>query len=341
MMWDEYKNNFLEKAKLAGKNKAYCDNWLDYAKKLHDQNIPIIYSPEHFSKLVGYSLFYIYSASNAQEFFYRRYKIPKKNGGKRIISEPLPGLKNIQRWILKEILNNLSFSAYAKAYISGKSVKDNARFHQNCKVVMTLDINDYFGNIHFNKVLELFLSLGYKENVSVLLANLCTFRKALPQGAPTSPAISNLCSLELDNMISVFTKERGVRYTRYADDMTFSGDFNAKWLYKKIKEIVIKNGFCLNYKKTRFLYCWQRQLVTGLVVNKKMNVRKDIRKKLRQEVYYIKKHGIDNHMAYIGEKKSNYLEHLIGIAGYATFISPKNEEMRNIYTFLRSLLVKM
>lgn len=206
MRWKRYECEFQKRAKNVGKCDEYINGWLAYAKKLYEQGLPIIYSVDHFSKLVGYSTDYIYSISNSSKHFYRTFFIAKKDGTKRQIDEPLPGLKNIQRWILDEILNKLSVSKYAKAYVKKRSVRSNAYYHRNRKCIIALDIKEYFASIHYSKVFSFFLSLGYTEHVACVLSNICLLNNALPQGAPTSPALSNLCTKDLDDDLSAFVK---------------------------------------------------------------------------------------------------------------------------------------
>lgn len=143
MDWEDYKNEFIRVAKKNEKNEDYCDKWLKYAKKLYDKRLPIIFNQEHLCLLLGYKKQYVYSVSNSPADFYRYYKIPKKNGNFRQISEPLPSLKEIQKWILDNILVNVDTSVYAKAYIKKKSIKDNARFHRKQKVLLSLDIKNF------------------------------------------------------------------------------------------------------------------------------------------------------------------------------------------------------
>ena len=338
MRWKTYECAFQERAQNVGKNDEYIEKWLSYAKKLYDQGLPIIYSVDHFSKLVGYSTEYIYAITNSSKHFYRTFSIPKKNGELRQIDEPLPGLKNIQRWILDEILNKLPVSKYAKAYVKKRSVKSNAYYHRNKNIIITLDIKDYFASIHFVKVVNVFLSLGYVEQVAYILANMCLLKNSLPQGAPSSPALSNLCTNDLDNDLSEFVKGKGIMYTRYADDITFSGKFiNVKLFYKNIKQLVNKHGFRLNYTKTRVLYKHQRQLVTGVVVNEKLQITKDIRHKIRQSIYYIKKFGLKEHARRIGEDEDKYYKYLLGVIGFALFINPKDERLLSDMKYLKNI----
>lgn len=328
MNWDEYRNNYIRTAKLKGKTDEYCIEQLEYARKLFDKQLPIIYNQEHLCKLVGYDKIYVYAASNNPNPFYRKFFIKKKNGKLREINEPLPSLKEIQEWILKEILSHIEVSPYAKAYIKGKSIIDNARFHKKQKKVLSMDLSDFFPSIGYNRVLEVFKSAGYRDNVAVMLANLCSLNNQLPQGAPTSPALSNIIAIELDSKIVNNISEKKIRYTRYADDLTFSGDFNEGDVIKSIERIVVQQGFCVNHKKTRVRKRNQRQEVTGIVVNEKMQVCRQIRRKIRNEAYYIKKYGFDSHMEHTKNEKSNHLYYLIGLASYALSINPEDKRMK-------------
>ena len=201
MIWEEYEKNYREIAKLEGKSDDYCINQLCYAKKLFDQGLPIIYSQKHLSLLLGYSLEYLYAVSNSSTKFYRSFNIPKKSGGLRRIDEPLPSLKEIQKWILTEILDCIPESPYSKAYTKGKSVKDNARIHRNQDKILLMDLKDFFGSISFGRVFSLFLKLGYRESVAVMLSNLCCYKNYLPQGACTSPKLANLVAKHMDYRI--------------------------------------------------------------------------------------------------------------------------------------------
>lgn len=338
MNWISYKKDFIEKAKKNGKSDEYCDCHLKYAKKLVDNNVPIIYNTEHLSKLVGYDIELLYAISNDQIKFYRRYYIPKKDKTLREICEPLPTLKEIQKWILDNILNNQKSSGYSKAFRNGVSIKDNASYHIESNLILSLDIKDYFPSIKYNRVYNFYYGLGYTKSVAVLLSNLCLLNGSLPQGAPTSPALSNLVTKNIDKNISNFTNKRKIRYTRYADDMTFSGNFNAGEIISFVNHVLSINGFKLNRSKIRTRKQFQQQEVTGIVVNKKMQISKKKRKEIRQSFYYINKYGIDSHMERINVKnKKQYLQSFIGEIEFALFVNKDDKELNTI----RDGLVKL
>lgn len=343
MKWEEYKTKFYHYAIFEGKNQEYIDKCLGYAKKLFDQGLPIIYDQLHLSLLVGYEEKYLLKVSNSQELFYREFDILKKNKREyRTISEPLPNLKNIQRWILSELLSNLEPSEYSKAFRAGFSIKDNARFHRRQTKLLTIDIKDYFGSINFNKVYLFYRNLGYSKQVSVMLANLCTLNNGLPQGSPTSPMLSNLITKRLDIRISGFCKKHDIRYTRYADDLTFSGEFNEGFIIKFVKQLLQSEGFTINESKTRVRKKNQRQEVTGIVVNEKMQASRKYRRDFRQSMYYVKRYGLDSHVKRINNvNKLNYLYHLLGMANFINDINPNDKEVKEDYQYLKNLLLKI
>lgn len=328
MKWEDYSRKFEEKCLLEKKSKEFITEKLDYAKSLFDKGLPIIFDDLHLSYLTGYHLDYIYKVSNSPKKFYRNFKIVKKNGKERLISEPLPNLKDIQRWILDNILMKCSINSYIKSYIPNKSIKDNARFHRKQEVVLNLDIKDYFPSIKSEKVYKYFKSLGYSVFVSTFLTKICTLNNSLPQGSPTSPMLSNLITNNIDIQLSKFCVKNKIRYTRYADDLTFSGNFNEGFVIKIAEKILMLNGFLLNKEKIRARRKHQRQEVTGIVVNKKMQVSKEKRKKLRQEMYYINKFGLNDHLEKIKVESDYYLDRLLGICNFILFINSKDEEVK-------------
>ena len=179
----------------------------------------------------------------------------------------MPSLKEIQRWILDNIIVNVNRSVSAKAYIKNKSIKENARFHKRQNVVLSLDVEKFFDSITSDKIFNVFKQLGYVDDVTVMLTNLCCLDNKLPQGAPTSPVLSNIILEEFDNAIGSYTNKNKIRYTRYADDMTFSGDFNPGQVICFVKNRLFPLGLKLNHNKTRTRRIGQRQEGTGKRVN--------------------------------------------------------------------------
>ena len=333
--FDQYKMRFSVIANEMGYQRDEIEKMLYYAEHLNDQNLPIIFDQYHLSRLVGYDYTYLLGAANAQSYFYKHYEIPKKSGGVRSIEEPLPSLKYIQTWILENILAPASeklVSPVAKAFMPRLNLRDNARFHRKMDVVVALDLHDFFGSINFGEVYGVFKKLGYCNSVVMMLTKLCMYKGSLPQGAPTSPMLSNLMFYDLDEKIFHYCQKRKIRYTRYADDMTFSGnDIKINRLISYIKMLVKYRHLTLNEEKTRVMRKGCSQRVTGVVVNEYMQVPKVYRDKVRQEVYYCIKYGFAEHMKRISLPSwittvEIYQHHLLGKINYILQINSKDEE---------------
>lgn len=326
MNFAHYKDAFFKEAHIKGHSFINIKRCLNYAEVLFAHQVPVIYNPTHLSELVGYKKEYLKKASLFPDYFYRDFAITKKNGSKRLISEPLPSLKEIQIWILKNILYKIPVSAFAKAYKPKVTLLENIRFHKNQPKVFTLDLENFFPSISVKAVENVFQKLGYSPLVTKLLSRLCTKNGNLPQGAPTSPYLSNLIFKEADEAIAIYCKDYKIRYTRYADDMSFSGDFDQEKLLKIVTETVRKLYLSINTNKTKLMTQNMRQTICGVVVNTKMQVVFHKRNKIRQELYYIKKFGFQEHLIYINNDQHNYLEHLLGKINFILQINPKDEE---------------
>jgi RNA-directed DNA polymerase len=338
MEWGTYRKHLIKEAEIKKFKPELIKILVSYSKELFKKELPVIFDVNHFSLLVGYNTNYIMGACNNPQNFYRVFEIKKKNGGNRTISEPLPVLKKIQRWILDEILSKCKEEIYAKGYVRGKSIKDSGRFHVNKDVVLTVDIKNFFPSIDFSKVYLVFKKLGYSKKVSFFLTRLSCLNNGLPQGAPTSPTLSNLIMKRCDRRIGGFCLGRGIMYTRYADDLTFSGNFEPGLVINFIKAVLVDDGFELNETKIRALRRCQSQRVHGFVVNEKIQAQRKIRRKLRQDVYYIEKFGINHHLEKNEIYKAHYLEHLLGIADYIIFLNPYDIKIKECREKIRSLI---
>jgi len=239
-------------------------------------------------------------------------------------------LMRIQRNILHHILDGYEVSSCATAYHKGAGVVSNARVHTGKHVVMKLDIKDFFGSISFPMVLKSVFSVRYyPPAVGTMLTALCCCNDFLPQGAPTSPAVSNLVMKHFDESINKLCENKGISYTRYCDDMTFSGDFNPDLVIRKVSGYLNAMGFELNETKTRILYRNGRQAVTGIVVNEKLQVSRDYRRKLRQEIFYCQKYGAKSHLerneSAAGIPENQYLLSLLGRIQYVLLVNPEDQ----------------
>ena len=282
----------------------------------------------------------IYSISNNIEKNYKVYKIKKRNGKYRTIYEPNSMLKQIQKQILINILNNKSISKYAKAYHKGISLKDNAIPHINKKIILKLDIKNFFENISFLDVYNSCFSIEYfPKSVGFILTYLCTYDNHLTQGSPTSAYISNLIMKEFDVEIGNWCNINDISYTRYSDDMTFSGNFNPSELIIKIRKMLYKLGLELNNDKIHIVNKSQSQSVTGIIVNEKLQVNAKYRNKIRQEIYYIKKFGLKSHLnkCNINVNELKYLDKLYGRILYVLQINKFDQEFLKYKKFIEEL----
>jgi RNA-directed DNA polymerase len=238
---------------------------------------------------------------------YTRFTIPKRRGGERTIEAPSDKLKALQRRVVHRLLNPLPMHDAATGFVPGRSIVDNARPHVGSGVVINLDLADFFPTISADRVTEMFRALGWDADAANLLARMCTNEGHLPQGAPTSPAISNLVCRRLDERLSRLAEHYKGNYTRYADDITLSlpglgrnkrlrkhrGQSRTDWpskparpptrsLLTLIRKIIEEEGFKIQMKKkVRVQRPHQRQTATGLVVNQSVNLPRAARRRIR------------------------------------------------------------
>lgn len=282
----------------------------------------------------------LYSISNNVKNNYRIYKIKKRNGKYRTIYEPNSLLKHIQKQILINILDNKAISKYAKAYHKGINLKDNALPHINKEIILKLDIKNFFDNISFIDIYNSCFSIEYfPKSVGMLLTSLCTYDGHLIQGTPTSAYISNLVMREFDECLGSWCELQNISYTRYSDDMTFSGNFNPSEVIIKVRKMLYKLGLELNASKICVINKSKSQRVTGVVVNEKVQVNSKYRNKIRQEIYYINKFGLESHLLKDNIKISpqRYLNILYGKILYVLQINENDEEFKKYKIIVKKL----
>ena len=281
----------------------------------------------------------LYGLSNHPEDHYTKKKIPKRQGGFRTLYTPDPLLKYVQRQILRRVLVQFPVSGCACAYRSGGSTRANAIPHVGKEKILKLDIHDFFASISYISVCQrAFPGTIFPPQVQTLLASLCCYDSMLPQGAPTSPYISNLVMKPFDGYMEEWCRQRGISYTRYCDDMTFSGSFDAREVTAKVRAFLLCLGFELNEKKSRLITQGGRQEVTGLVVNDHVQVSKAYRRRLRQEWYYIRKYGLKGHLARINYNNTEeaYLASFSGKINHVLQSCPEDAYFQEIKLALRS-----
>ena len=236
---------------------------------------------------------------------YVTFAIRKRSGGQRLIHAPKRRLKAIQRMLHEQLVSKLPVSPFAHGFRKGRSVATNAAPHAGKAVVIKLDIADCFPTIHLGRVRGLLIAYGYSYPVAQTLAVLMTEPPRQPvevdgklfhvpvgpracvQGAPTSPGLCNAVLLKLDRRLAGLAQKHGFAYTRYADDLTFSGQdvTKIKLLVTIAARIAREEGLPLNPAKTRVLRAGQRQSVTGVVVNKAIGLSRQERRRLRAALH--------------------------------------------------------
>jgi RNA-directed DNA polymerase len=303
-----------------------------------ENELPSLDSPKQLAEALGLTIAQLkglcYHRDAATSLHYTRFTIPKRDGTQRAIWAPKKKLKAAQRWVLHHIVERLPTHGAAQGFLVGRSTVTNAAVHANSRVVLKMDVKDFFPTVTWRRVKGVFRRAGYREQISTLLALLCTEAprevvelegktyyvslgpRCLPQGAPTSPALTNALCLRLDRRLTGLAKKLGWRYTRYADDLTFSLPADAKDtppdpLIKLVTTIAAGEGFTIKGEKTRLARSGRRQTVTGLVVNRDLPPRapRKLRKQIRAALHNLK-----------AGKPLPEGESLVRLQGYAAYI---------------------
>ncbi|THJ30669.1 RNA-directed DNA polymerase [Lampropedia aestuarii] len=264
--------------------------------RLARHGLPELTSGAQLAEAMGVSVaelrFLSFHREVARSHHYHSFTLPKKTGGERLISAPMPRLKRAQYWVLDQVLAKIPAHDAAHGFLAGRSIISNAQPHTGQDVVINLDVKDFFPSIAFGRIKGVFRQLGYGESVASVLALLCSENRAqawlvdgerlfvggkarervLPQGAPTSPMLTNLLCRRLDRRLQGLAAQLGFAYTRYADDLTFSASGEAAQervgaLLRRVRWILRDEGFTPHPDKERVMRKGRRQEVTGLVVN--------------------------------------------------------------------------
>src|SRR6187399_1139547 len=264
---------------------------------------------------------------------YVAFEVPKASGGVRVLHAPRPELKRLQRELLRMFLAPLEAHTAAHGFVAGRSTVTNATPHIGARVILKLDIVDFFPTIHFGRVAGLFERHGAGHEAARTLAAIVTFRpklpdgriawpSVLPQGAPTSPMLSNLVCRRLDARLTGLAERTGAAYTRYADDLTFSfrdvpeqgiGHF-AWW----VNQILGQEGFIENLKKRHVIRTSGQQRVTGLVTNTGLSVPRAARRRFRAVLHSCQQHGVTQEVTGHEEPRA----YLLGFASYVAMVQP-------------------
>ncbi|MEA5471379.1 reverse transcriptase family protein [Spirulina sp. 06S082] len=321
-------------------------------ERLQSYGLPILNDAEQIAVALGISVgelrFLAFHRKTATLSHYIRFKIPKKTGGERLISAPMPRLKKVQHWLLHEILDKVEVHEAVHGFRGDRSILTNARPHIGADVVINFDLKDFFPTISYKRVKGLFRALGYSEAAGTILALLSTEAdveeveldgktyfvalgdRHLPQGSPASPALSNIICRRLDKRLSGMATNLGFTYTRYADDLTFSASGeNLRYIcniLRRTESIIEHEGFAINAEKTRILRRKSSQLeVTGIVVNEYPNIDRKTLKRFRATLYQIEQEGIQ------GKRWGQSNNIMLSVQGFANFVKMVNPQKGQVF----------
>jgi RNA-directed DNA polymerase len=214
----------------------------------------------------------------------------------------------------------------------------NVKIHENNKYLLKIDLKDFFPSIKINWVMQVFKELGYENYVAFYLASLCCFDGKLPQGAPSSPAISNIVAIHLDRRLYRLAKKFNLNYSRYADDMAFSGDKIDGCFIHYVCDIINNCGFSVNENKIRMYKDRGSKIITGISLATGVpRITRSYRRELEQQLYYIKKFGLKGHINHNKIRKANYLESIIGKINFWLMVEPENSFAKEMYEFVKKI----
>jgi len=296
-----------------------CDQrWLEY------YNLPLLRTPDELADWLGISIGKLawlthrttenQRPETVQKSHYAYRWLEKRSGGWRLIEAPKLEMKLAQQHVLREILNHVPAHGAAHGFVGGRSIVTNAAPHVGRRFLLKLDLKDFYTNVRYSRVVAIFRSLGYSREVAIWLARLTTTAipwnlkapvtsaelakfssRHLPQGGVTSPALANLSAFSLDVRLSGLAAAYSLNYTRYADDLTFSGPGKAvpalHEIVQLVRKIIRSERFHINQKKFRVIRNSQRQSVTGVIVNERLNVSRDEFDRLKAILHHCAKLG--------------------------------------------------
>lgn len=350
-------NLLLRKGGQENYNEEYLSQLVDTGRRIEAGNtFPVLYTLGHFAKSIEVSYQFLRSIVLRNEpDSYKSFRVKKRSGGFRLISVPKPTLMVSQAWINQHILSVAKPHRCATGFVPGmrNPLKENASRHCGATWLLQMDLSDFFNNISEAQVYGVFRSFGYPPLLSFEMARICTrytkYRKGrkwyvkgsgygisgyfnnyigcLPQGAPTSPALSNLVCIEMDEKLDHLTTSMNGTYTRYADDLCFSFVESTRtkmYEFKRsVNKIIWESSFNENKKKSRITPPGGRKLITGLVIDSgEPTIPKELRDQIRRHLYYADESGISEHCRTVGFRSIiGFHNHLNGLIGYVESIN--------------------
>ncbi len=315
-------------------------------EKLQSRGLPVLATPADVAEALGLSIprlrWLAFHSEASMRTHYVRFTVPKRSGGTRELASPHRDLRRCQRWILGSVLDKLTVHEAAHGFVRGRSTLTGAAVHAGSEVLVNTDLKDFFPSITFPRVMGLFRAVGYSPAVATIFAllstesprrtvdyagtvyHVATGPRALPQGACTSPALSNLVARRLDARLAGLADKLGWTYTRYADDATFSASGEPAgrvgYLLARIRHITADEGFSVNEKKTRVLRRNTAQTVTGIVVNERPGVPRKLVRRLRAILHHAKTEGL---AAQNREGHPHFESWVRGMVAYVSMVNPQ------------------
>ncbi|MGH2627214.1 MAG: reverse transcriptase family protein [Anaerolineales bacterium] len=295
-----------------------------YSARMLERGYQPIVSREDLAGRLSYELHDLLALAARGASFYREVHLRRSNGTFRTIHSPREPIRGIQRWVLDNVLKAYRPHDAAHGFVRGRSIVSNASRHVGHGILVMMDIASFFPTIPYRSVRKGLEKLGYPYSVASLLANLCTRAGFLPQGAPTSPALSNLVCERLDRRLAGLARSRGFSYTRYADDMAFSSnDRRLVALIPLLRRIIEEEGFEVRAEKTRVARAGARRMVTGIVVNERPNLPRAQVRTLRAAVNRLVRHGpAAVVMKSRRSEESDPVQVLFGHLGFLAMVNP-------------------
>jgi len=330
-------------------------------KSLVNKNLPVIESGKELSAFFGitnnelnwlaqkYRL-QVRQPEHLRHYHYSLHK--KRDGNYRLLESPKRRLKSLQRQINNRILNHCKVHQAAHGFIKKNNCKTHAAIHTNKKFLFVFDLQQCFQSIQWHQIYSIFSNLGYSREVSYYLTKICTHQnyanhpllykldslqqsrlktRHLPQGAPSSPALSNLVLYHLDKRLTGLAKKLHLEYSRYADDLAFSGNQQRCWKFFEplVGAICLEEGFQLNHRKSRILKTAQRQKLTGIVVNQKVNIDRRYYDQLKATLHNCQRHGLSSQNRF---NHPDFRAHLLGCIQYVKSLnSNKGEKLYQLF----------
>ena len=326
-------------------------------RRIEDSDLPMIESIDQLILCLKEAVpeldlsmlrWFAYHRDVAKTCHYKQFSIPKKTGGHRQIWAPKEQLKSLQRWILENIVERMPIHGAAHGFVPGRSIVSNAEEHVDSALVVNLDLENFFPSFSFRRVKGIFRAAGYMEGIATILALLCTEapryvlrleeetlyvakgKRCLPQGSPASPMLTNVACMRLDRRLAGYAEKNGWRYSRYADDLSFSvpqgskASVNIKKLMSYIQMVVAEEGLRIHPEKTSVRGIGQRQEVTGLIVNGKGRPRvpKELKKRMRAALYNAQQGR---------ELQGENIKDITQMMGYGAFVYATSKEEGRVW----------